>query len=111
MTPEAKVKKRVRAELEKRNGVYYFMPATHGYGSSGVPDIVACINGRFIGIECKAGKGVPTALQERELKLIAKAGGVTFVIREDTLDVLEYYFAQEQKAMTELDDRDKKENT
>lgn len=109
-TPETKVKRAVVKILDK-HGAYHFFPATHGYGRSGVPDIVACHNGQFIGIECKAGKGTTTALQERELKLIEKAGGVTFVIREDTLDVLEYYFAQEQKAMTELDDRDKKENT
>ena len=105
-----KVKRAVVKILDK-HGAYHFFPATHGYGRSGVPDIVACHNSQFIGIECKAGKGKTTALQERELKLIEKAGGVTFVIREDTLDVLEYYFAQEQKAMTELDDRDKKENT
>ncbi len=86
-TPEGRVKLAVTKILDKHNA-YHFFPATHGYGRSGVPDIVACINGKFIGIECKAGKGVPTALQLRELSLIEKAGGIALVIREDTLDLL-----------------------
>lgn len=93
-TPETKVKRAVVKILDK-HGAYHFFPATHGYGRSGVPDIVACHNSQFIGIECKAGKGVPTALQLRELKLIDQAGGVTFIIREDTLDVLEHFFGGE----------------
>ena len=102
MTPEGKVKKKVKALLDE-HGVYYFMPATAGYGRSGVPDIVACYKGKFIGIECKAGKGVPTALQLRELRFIEEAGGISMVVREDTTSLLE-------QVMTEIDDRDKKEN-
>ena len=60
MTPEGKVKAKVRKKLDEAKA-YYFMPATGGYGKSGVPDIVACVNGWFIGIECKAGINKPTA--------------------------------------------------
>lgn len=86
-TPEKKVKSRVEAIL-KAAGAYYFFPATHGYGRSGVPDIVACLKGQFIGIECKAGRGTTTALQERELSRIREAGGVALVIHEGNFDVL-----------------------
>ena len=68
-TPEAKVKRSVTDLLDKYN-VYYFKPATGGYGRSGVPDIVGCFHGYFIAIECKANGAKPTALQERELKRI-----------------------------------------
>ena len=54
MTPEKKVKKRVARQLEDL-GCYYFYPATGGYGRSGVPDIVGCFEGKFFGLECKAG--------------------------------------------------------
>jgi Holliday junction resolvase len=101
-TPETKVKRAVVKILEE-HGAYHFFPATHGYGRSGVPDIVACHKGYFIGIECKAGKGVPTALQLRELKLIDEAGGFSMVVREDTIDLVKV-------VMTEIDDRDKKGN-
>ena len=85
MTPEAKVKKKVVAIL-KEMGAYYFYPVTGGYGQSGVPDIVGCYQGRFFGIECKAGKNKPTPLQEKNLKQIAEAGGVSLVINEDNID-------------------------
>ena len=52
-TPESKVKKRV-VDMLKSYGMYFFYPVTGGYGKSGVPDIVACWQGRFIGIEGKA---------------------------------------------------------
>lgn len=84
MTPEAKVKKKVVDKL-KRAGAYYFYPVTGGYGGSGVPDIVACYCGRFIGIECKAGKNKPTPLQMKNLQDIEKNGGVALVINETNL--------------------------
>ena len=80
MTPEAKVKKAVKKMLDDR-GAYYFMPATGGYGRSGVPDIVACFNSIFIGIECKSGSNKPTALQEAELRKISAVGVINLNYR------------------------------
>jgi len=87
MTPEKKVKQRAVAQL-KVMGAYYFYPVTGGFGSSGVPDIVCCLTGRFIGIECKAGKGKTTALQDKNLREIEAAGGVALVINEENVDQL-----------------------
>jgi Holliday junction resolvase len=87
-TPEGKVKKKVKEILDKK-GAYYFMPATGGFGRSGVPDFIGCINGVFFGIECKAGKGIPTALQEREIRKIINAGGYAWVINEENVGNLE----------------------
>ncbi len=81
-TPEAKVKAKVVKAL-KDIGAYYFYPVTGGYGRSGVPDIVACVKGRFIGIECKAGKNKPTGLQLKNLSDISAAGGVALVINDE----------------------------
>lgn len=89
-TPEGKVKAKVRALL-KKHGVYHFMPATGGYGRSGVPDIIGCYNGCFFAIECKAGGNKPTALQLRELDNISKAGGDIFIINETNVDQLESF--------------------
>jgi len=66
-TPEKAVKDKVVAVL-KAAGVYYFFPATHGFGRSGVPDIVCCVSGKFLAIECKANGNKPTALQIREIE-------------------------------------------
>lgn len=84
-TPEKKVKDKVVKQL-KAMGAYYFFPATHGYGRSGVPDVIACYKGYFFGIECKAGKNTPTKLQEMELQKIKDAGGFSWVVNEDNVD-------------------------
>jgi hypothetical protein len=49
--------------------------------------------GAFIAIECKTTKGKLTALQEREILRIRRAGGQSFMINEDLLDDLKLYFA------------------
>ena len=90
MTPERRVKTQVRKVLDKL-GAYYVMPVTSGYGNSGAPDFIVCYNGRFFGIECKAGNGKTTALQDKNLRDIEKAGGITFVINEDNIHLLKEY--------------------
>ena len=84
MTPEARVKNAVKKILSAR-GAYFFMPATGGYGRSGVPDIVGCHKGMFFGIECKAADNQPTALQLRELDAIQMHGGYIAIINEKNL--------------------------
>ena len=86
-TPEKKVKDKV-VKLIKAYGIYYFFPATYGFGRSGVPDIVCCAKGKFIAIECKAGNNKPTALQEKEMADIRKQGGIAIVVNEDNLTLL-----------------------
>jgi Holliday junction resolvase len=87
-TPEGKVKVAVVKLLHKHNA-YYFFPATHGYGRSGVPDIVCCIKGKFVAIECKAGANTTTALQDREINRIRTAEGYAMVVNEENIDLLE----------------------
>jgi Holliday junction resolvase len=91
-TPEALVKRKVTTLL-KKEGVYYFYPMTHGLGRSGVPDIIACVppHGRFLGIECKAGKNKATPLQIAEIEAIRHAGGSAVIVSNlaDELEQLE----------------------
>ena len=50
----------------------------HGgpYGTSGIPDIICCYKGRFIGMECKFPGGQLSELQKRAIARINRAGGV-----------------------------------
>lgn len=86
-TPEKIVKDKVVSVL-KSEEVYYFFPATHGFGRSGVPDIVCCVNGKFLAIECKAGNNKPTALQIREIESIRRNQGVAVVVDETNWDMV-----------------------
>lgn len=97
-TPESKVKKRVRDVLDKL-GIYHFMPPANGFGRAGIPDIIGCMDGHFIAIECKAGNGKTTALQERELDRIHNAGGTTYIAREDNIDELQQILWEKKRGL------------
>ena len=87
MTPEAKVKARVKKILTDM-GAYYAMPQSGGYGNSGTPDFLVCFQGAFFGIECKANGNKPTALQLHHMMQIRKAGGRSFLVDETNIDKL-----------------------
>ncbi len=55
----------------------------HGgmYGTAGIPDIIACINGRFFGFEVKTATGKTTGLQDAAIRKINEAGGTAVVVR------------------------------
>jgi Holliday junction resolvase len=100
-TPEWKVKRAVRLMLDKL-GAYHFMPPANGFGRAGIPDIIACLDGRFIAIECKAGKGTTTALQDRELNMVLNAGGTTYIARETNLEDLRILLEAKQNELRRL---------
>jgi hypothetical protein len=86
-TPESKVKDKIKKILKAHN-VYYAMPMGTGYGNAGVPDFLCCVNGRFLAIEAKAGKGKTTALQDKNIDTIHDCGGHAYVINENNLNEL-----------------------
>lgn len=81
MTPEGRVKMVVTKVLKSFTPVWYFMPVQSGYGKMGAHDYIVCANGHFLTIECKAGRGQLTQLQQLQLSLIKAAKGNTLVIR------------------------------
>lgn len=90
-TPEGKVKVKL-VEMLKEMKAWYFFPANNGYGKSGIPDVIICWYGRFIGVEVKSAKGKPTALQVRCGEQIKDAGGTWRVVRnEDDIKALAAY--------------------
>jgi Holliday junction resolvase len=86
-TPEKKVKRKVMAQLKEMKA-YTVTPMTGGFGNSGVPDVLCCYKGRFVGIECKANGGKPTALQVHNLNSIEITGGIALLINESNVDDL-----------------------
>jgi hypothetical protein len=54
----------------------------HGgmYGTAGIPDIIACINGRFFAFEVKAPNGKLSKIQEITLQRIQDAKGYAFKV-------------------------------
>ena len=54
---------------------------THGnmFSRAGTPDILACVNGKFVAIEVKRPGGIMSALQKANIERIRQAGGVAFI--------------------------------
>lgn len=58
-------------------------------GKRGTPDILACVNGRFVAIELKKdAKAKVDRLQEHKLNLIAQSGGMSFVAYPDNFETV-----------------------
>lgn len=59
-----------------------FIWKEHGgmYGTAGIPDIIACIDGRFFAFEVKQPGGRLTRLQETTIAKIEAAGGVALMV-------------------------------
>lgn len=76
LTEEAALKAKYRAHL-KELGAYRFSPVQMGYGMPTLDDL-ACLQGRFIGLEAKAPGKKPTPRQEQTIKAIHAAGGIAF---------------------------------
>ena len=103
-TPEKKVKDKVK-KLLAEHGAYYFMPATGGYGKSGVFDIVACYKGRFIGIEVKADcTKKPTGLQSKNALLANAMGADVLLIHDQNIDALKHIFMEIDNEQTNRPD-------
>jgi Holliday junction resolvase len=74
-TPEGYEKDEIKLYLNTI-GAWFFCPYMAGFGKSGVPDIIACIDGVFWGIEVKREGKAPTLLQTQRMEEIEKAGGL-----------------------------------
>lgn len=48
---------------------------------NGIPDIICCYKGLFIGLELKQENGRATELQKRKLDAINNAGGIGLIVK------------------------------
>lgn len=74
-TFENKVKKFLEA-----NEAWFVKFFANSFTKSGIPDILACVNGHFVGIEVKAQSGKPSELQLYNIRKIREAGGFAMVL-------------------------------
>lgn len=75
---------RVRACLRMKAASWHIKYWGGGlHTTSGVPDVLACVEGVFVGIEVKARNGRPTLLQLKQLELIRKACGRGILLYPD----------------------------
>lgn len=63
----------------KDNNIYCVKIWGGGYQSAGIPDLLLCLDGKFVALETKVGKNKTSALQKWHLEQIEKSGGKTSV--------------------------------
>lgn len=88
---EKNFENRIKSFLKSNN--CYFIKYWGGgeFTKAGVPDILACCNGRFLGIEVKAKNGKPSPLQIHNLKKIDEAGGYGILLYPDHFELFKNF--------------------
>lgn len=87
MAAEKNFENRIKKYIEKNNG-WYVKFFANAYTKSGIPDILCCLNGRFLGIEVKQESGKPSELQEFHLQEINKIKGLGILAYPSGFDEL-----------------------
>lgn len=76
---EKNFENQIKAYLKHCN-CYYVKFFANGFTKRGVPDILTCINGYFVGIEVKSDAGKPTPIQLHNIDQIRRCGGYAWVV-------------------------------
>ena len=68
------------------NGCWVLKTWSNGIQREGIPDLITCVKGMFVGIELKAAKGKPSELQLWNIEQIRAANGIAIVLYPDQFD-------------------------
>lgn len=63
----------------KEKGCWYVKFMGTAFTKAGTPDLLCCINGRFVAIEVKSNTGKPSELQKYNIEQIHNSGGIALV--------------------------------
>lgn len=79
MPQEKNFENKIKAFLKSQN-CWYVKYFANSFTKSGIPDILACVNGHFVAIEVKATTGKPSEIQIWNINEIKKSGGIAMVL-------------------------------
>ena len=92
---ESRLQKQIKKELEQTFGEAIVVYNIHGsqYQEAGIPDLLVCFKGYFVGLEIKTGSGYKASeIQKYQMKRIQNSGGIALVVEsvEQALAVFTY---------------------
>lgn len=79
MAAEKNYENKIKAFIEELGGWHVKFFANR-MTKTGIPDLLCCVGGYFVGIEVKAQNGKPSELQIHHCKQIRKSGGFAFIV-------------------------------
>lgn len=77
---EKQFENKIKDFLKSLPKTWFFKYWAGPMSKAGIPDIIACVAGTFVGIEVKAPNGKPSELQKRNIRLIRECGGVAYIL-------------------------------
>ena len=80
MAAEKNFENKIKEYLTENGAWFIKYWAGAAYTKAGIPDILACLSGIFLGIEVKAANGKPSDLQIVNIREIRKAGGIAIIL-------------------------------
>ena len=88
---EIDIVNKIKAYLQTKQGLFFWKEHGGQFGTAGIPDIIICYKGKFIGLECKLPGRKPTLFQKITLGKIEKAGGIAKVVTsvEEVKEIIE----------------------
>lgn len=80
LLPEKEVENQIKRELERR-GAWYVKFHADNFTPPGVPDLIACVDGKFVAIEVKAPDKLKNVSLPQQIQIanIRRANGIAFV--------------------------------
>lgn len=79
MAQEKNYENKIKKFLKEKN-IWHVKYFANAFTKSGIPDILACVNGKFIAIEVKADNGKPSELQLYHQQKIKESGGKAYIL-------------------------------
>lgn len=80
MAAEKQFENKVKKFLEEQGCWFLKYWGGAAYTKAGIPDLLVCCNGWFLGVELKAPNGKPSPLQIHNLKKIDEADGFAILL-------------------------------
>src|SRR5215831_832083 len=79
--PEARIVRIIKAYLESRGArVFKIHGGDNPFQEAGIPDLIVCYQGQFIGLEVKIPGNKPSPIQRTIIKQIKASGGIAAVV-------------------------------
>ena len=82
---ENNITKRIKDFLKSKE-IWHVKYFANAFTSVGIPDILACVKGYFVGIEVKTDTGVVSEIQKYQGEKIQQSGGKWYVVRPNNFD-------------------------
>lgn len=87
MAQEKIFENKIKAFLKNHNAWFIKYWAGAQFTKSGIPDILASVNGYFVAVEVKAANGKPSELQEYQVGKINHSGGFAVILYPKDFDM------------------------